>query len=277
MNYPYLPKIAEVVNRVDESGTVFTLDLKLIDQGLHESYAFDPGQFNMLYARGAGEIPISVSSDPEQRDFFSHTIRIVGKVSGALARLQPGDVLGLRGPYGRGWPLAEAEGRDIVVVTGGLGCAPAVSVVNYVLKRRKRYGRLVIMQGVLHAEELIWRERYIAWNRLPETQVLLSADNVDPNWPWHGGRVTVLFDKAEFDHENCMVYMCGPEPMMIAGAKELISRGIPETRLWLSMERNMHCAVGHCGHCQFGPYFVCGDGPVFCYADIKWLLGTKGF
>ncbi|HEY0633979.1 MAG TPA: FAD-binding oxidoreductase, partial [Gammaproteobacteria bacterium] len=160
------PMQAEIVTHIQETPSIFTLRLRFIDPAVQESYRFTPGQFNMLYLYGVGEIPISIVSDPQDAQTLDHTIRSVGRVTAGLAQLKPGERIGVRGPFGRGWPLAEAEGKDVVVITGGLGCAPVVSVIHYVLRRRERFGRLTIMQGVKHAEELIWREQYEAWARL---------------------------------------------------------------------------------------------------------------
>ncbi len=277
MSQPYLPAEARVIERVQECRGVFTLRLELTDPGLRARYGFAPGQFNMVYLYGVGEVPISIVSDPEDAHLLDHTIRALGRVTRGLAALPTGARLGIRGPYGRGWPLEAAEGRDVVLVTGGLGCAPVVSVINYILRRRQRYGRLVVMQGVKHSNDLIWREKYERWARLPDTQVLLASDEAAPNWPYQVGVVTVLFDQAQIDWADCTVMMCGPERMMQASARDLIGRGVPEAALWLSMERNMQCAVGHCGHCQFGGRFVCRDGPVFPYPQIKPLFGQVGF
>jgi NAD(P)H-flavin reductase len=231
----------------------------------------------MLYLAGVGEVPISIMSDPEDRDGIGHTIRALGRVTKGLAALQPGDSVGLRGPYGRGWPLQEVSGCDIVLVTGGLGCAPVVSVIHYILKRRKRFGKLVIIQGVRHAEDLIWREQYERWAKLPDTQVLVAASEGAAFWPWHVGRVTELFELAQFNPACAVAMMCGPEGMMRTSADNLLQRGVPESRLYLSMERNMQCAVGRCGHCQFGGAFVCRDGPVFDWGQVKSLLAHRGF
>ncbi|MDQ2695201.1 MAG: FAD/NAD(P)-binding protein [Pseudomonadota bacterium] len=277
MSSPALPLAAEVVERVAEAADMATLRLRLCDPERHARYRFAPGQFNMLYVYGLGEVAISVSSDPEQRDTIDHTVRAVGRVTRVLANLEPGRRLGLRGPYGRGWPLDRAEGRDLVLLTGGLGCAPVVSVIDYVLRRRHRFRRLVIIQGVKHSADLIWRHRYRAWAALPDTQVLLAADVAGGGWPWRVGRAGALLDEARFDAGHCAVMMCGPEAMMIDGARRLVRRGVPEDSIWLSMERNMQCGTGHCGHCQFGPWFVCRDGPVFSYGQIKWLLGVRGY
>lgn len=273
----HVPYETEVVERVRESQTIFTLRLRFTDPRLHAAYRFAPGQFNMLYLYGVGEVAISIVSDPEDEQLFDHTIRIVGRVTQALARLKAGDRLGVRGPYGRGWPLRQAEGRDVMIVTGGLGCAPTVSVINYVMRRRSRFGRLVIMQGVKHADDLIWRERYDQWRQVPDTQVLVAADAGAALWPWHVGPVTELFDRAQIEPARAMAMMCGPEGMMRVAVDHLLERGVPEGNLWLSMERSMHCAVGLCGHCQYGGKFVCKDGPVFSFAEMKPLFGIRGF
>ena len=270
------PREVEVIERRQESTSIFSLRMRFVHRVFQSGYHFFPGQFNMLYLHGIGEIPISIVSDPLDRKYIDHTIRAVGRVSDAFARLQPGDRLGLRGPFGHGWPLSRARGRDVLIITGGLGCAPTVSVINYVLRRRRDYGKLVIIQGVKHADELIWREQYAAWSRLPDTQVLVAADTGTSLWPWHVGRISNLFDKAGFDPAMTVAMMCGPEGMMHTAVDHLLQRGLTEESLWLSMERSMHCAAGLCGHCQFGDTFVCRDGPVFCYKDIREFFGRRG-
>lgn len=278
MSNPYLPWEAEVVERVQESRTIVTLRLRLTDPARAAAYRFSPGQFNMLYLYGGGEVPISIASDPDDAGgLLDHTIRAVGRITRALVRLGPGERLGIRGPYGRGWPLEAARGKDLVLVTGGLGCAPVVSVINYVLRRRADYGRLTILQGVKHADDLIWRSQYEDWMRLPDTQVLLAADVGGPHWPFSVGNVTVLFDQARLAPQNAVVMMCGPERMMQAASSELIRRGFAPEQIWVSMERNMQCAVRHCGHCQYGPHFVCSDGPVFNYTEIAAIFDKTGF
>lgn len=271
-----LPHEAEVVERIVEAPDIITLRLRFTDPALHAAYRFEPGQFNMLYLYGVGEVPISIVSDPEDEHLYDHTIRAVGRVTRALVELQPGQRLGVRGPYGRGWPMAQARGGDVLVATGGLGCAPVVSVVNHVLAHRADYGRLIIMQGVRHHNDLIWRERYEALARQPDTEVLLAASQGDALWPWHVGHVPELFDQARLDAGRTTAMMCGPEGMIRAACEGLLRRGFAEESLWLSMERNMQCAAGHCGHCQFGGLFVCKDGPVFNYPEVKALFGVRG-
>jgi NAD(P)H-flavin reductase len=274
---PYLPKQVEIIERLQESSSLFTLRLRFTDQDVQQRYTFEPGQFNMLYLHGVGEVPISIVSDPKDEHIMDHTIRTVGRVTRGLSKLKAGDRIGIRGPFGRGWPLAVAEQKDVVVVTGGLGCAPVVSVINYIFNRRQRFGMVNIVQGVKHSSDLIWKERYDQWRQVPDTNVLLAADAGEPLWPWHIGPVTGLFDQLEFDTDRVIVLMCGPEGMMRVVIKHMLAQGLSESDLWLSMERNMQCAVGHCGHCQYGASFVCKDGPVFCYQEIKGLFGIKGF
>ena len=274
---PHLPLEAEVVERIQESPTIFTLRLRFTDPVKHAAFRFAPGQFNMLYLYGVGEVPISIVSDPQDEHLFDHAIRVVGRVTRGLEQLKAGDRLGVRGPYGRGWPLKFAENKDVMVVTGGLGCAPVVSVINYVIRRRDNFRRLVIMQGVKHSDDLIWRSRYSQWSKLRDTQVLIAANVGATLWPWHVGHVTELFDKVEMDASRAMVMMCGPEGMMQAAVDRLFEHGVPEDSIYLNMERNMHCAVGLCGHCQYGGKFVCRDGPVFSYPEVKPLFGVRGF
>jgi sulfhydrogenase subunit gamma (sulfur reductase) len=269
-----LPREAEVVERIEEAPGTFTLGLRFTDAEYNAHYAFAPGQFNMLYLHGVGEVPISVVSDPEDTHVLHHTIRRVGRVTEGMARLQVGDRIGVRGPYGRGWPIEQARGRPVLVATGGLGCAPVVSVINYVLKRRADYGPLTILQGVKHSNDLIWRDQYAAWSELPDVAVRLAADVADRQWHGIEGPVTELFDRIVVD-PGAAAFVCGPEPMMIASARALVERGIPAPAISVSLERNMQCATGHCGHCQVGAQFVCGDGPVFDWPTAEPLLAVR--
>jgi NAD(P)H-flavin reductase len=164
-----------------------------------------------------------------------------------------------------------------VLVTGGLGCAPAVSVIHYILNRRDQYKQLTILQGVKKSTDLIWRKQYQQWSGMPQTQVLLAADVAQKDWPWVEGPVIQLFDQANIQADNSIAMMCGPEPMMIAAARELARRQFADDSIWLSMERNMQCAIGQCGHCQYGKHFVCRNGPVFPYLELKELVKVSGY
>jgi NAD(P)H-flavin reductase len=272
-----LPRSAVVRDRILESPTICTLRLAFDAAPDPEPYAFTPGQFHMVYLDRVGEAALSIVSDPLDQHFFDHTVRRVGRVSEGLARLRPGDRVGVRGPFGRGWPLDAARGRDLLLLTGGLGCAPVVSVIRYVLRRRADYGRLVILQGVRHAEDLIWREQYEAWGRAAGTQVLLAADVASRDWPWVEGPVVDLLDRVSLDPVRTIALLCGPELMIDAAIAVLRGRGLPDAAIWLSLERNMHCGIGRCGHCQIGPHYVCTKGPVFRYDEVADLLGVRGF
>ena len=272
----FLPHAAEIIARKQESPTIFTLKTRFSDPA-YQPTPFYPGQFNMLSLFGVGEIAISISSDPSEKKYLNHTIRAVGRVTKALQSLKTGDQIGIRGPYGQGWPLQRAKGHDILIVTGGLGCAPTVSIINYILARRKNYGALTIFQGVKHSDDLIFRKQYALWQKSPNTQVHIAADKAGPQWPWSVGYVTDMISSLAFNPKNTVAMMCGPEMMMHAAIDALVNKGLLEEDIYLSMERNMACGIGLCGHCQYGGLFVCKDGPVFAYPVIKDLFYVKGF
>ncbi len=271
-----VPMEAEIVERLQESESVFTLRLRLLDEQQRHNYRFEPGQFNMVYLHGVGEVAISIVSDESNRHLLNHTIRAVGRVTRGLEQMQKGDVIGLRGPFGRGWPMEQARGRDIVIITGGVGCAPVVSALAHINRRRKHFGRVAIVEGVRHRRDLIYPDRFARWQRMDDTQILLCTSEPSAPWPWHTDRVTEHLGKMDIDPSGALVLLCGPEGMMISAARVLQELGIDESSIWLSMERNMQCGEGFCGHCQIGSYFVCRDGPVFNWTEIRELLAVKG-
>jgi NAD(P)H-flavin reductase len=273
---PYLPKEVEVVKFVQESKTIFTLHLRFTDPLQQALYSYNPGQFNMLYLYGVGEVAISIVSDPEHEDLLIHTINRVGRVTKGLAQMQEGQRLGIRGPFGRGWPLREAEGQDVIIISGGLGCAPVISVINHMIRRRERFGHFTVVQKVKHVDEFIWPERYERWKQVPETTVLVASTAGAPGWPWEISPRMKVLEEVKVYSEKTIVMMCGPESMMHSSAKYLIELGVLEGSIYMSLERNMHCAVAHCGHCQFGDQFICRDGPVYSYPEVKHLLGIRG-
>ncbi len=274
---PYVPMTAEIIARRQESSSIFGLDTRFQNPAMGGTYRFQPGQFNMLYLFGVGEVAISISSDPENRDYLSHTISAVGRVTKALQLLQAGDEIGIRGPYGHGWPMQDAETKDVIILTGGLGCAPTVSLIKYMMARRERYGNIKILQGVKHSDDLIFRQHYNQWKQSENTEVYIAADQPGPKWPWITGFVTDMIKDLTIDAEKTIVMMCGPEAMMQAAVVALVKKGMAEADIYLSMERNMECGIGHCGHCQYGGLFICKDGPVFAYPVIKALFSESGF
>ena len=276
MANPYLIHPATIVEKIQEAEDITTYRLQLVDEQVRRQFRFKAGQFNMVYLFGVGEVAISILSDPDEPQLLDHTIRAVGRTTQAIAGLQAGDVLGIRGPFGQGWPLDEARGRDLVIVTGGLGCAPVVGAIEYIVRRRAQYGSIKILHGVKTPHDLLYRERFDAWRLIPDTEVLLTSDQPGKSWSHHIGVVTELFEQVTIDPVKSIVLMCGPEIMMRLGVPILVRRGISSTAIYVSLERHMECGIGLCGHCQIGPYFLCKDGPVMRYDRVVPWLGRVG-
>ena len=267
---PMAPLAHRIVERRDETYDTFTVVLdEPTDRG------FLPGQFNMLYRFGVGESAISISGDPGRPGRLVHTIRRVGSVTSSLAALQPGDVIGVRGPFGRPWPVEDAEGCDLVIVAGGIGLAPLRSAIYHVLEHRDRYGSVSILVGARSPDDIVYRDEIQEWRGRFDLDVEVTVDSADRSWRGPVGVVTPLVRHAAADPERTVAMVCGPEIMMRFAATELLDRGVAPERIHISMERNMKCAVGFCGHCQFGPHFVCWEGPVFSYDRIGGLLDVR--
>ena len=273
---PYHIEPAVIVQKRQEAEDIFTLRLRLSDAERRRQFRFAAGQFNMLYLFGVGEVPISIVSDPDETEGLDHTIRVAGRVTRAMARLAPGDAMGVRGPFGKGWPVDLARGYDVLFVTGGLGCAPVSGAIEYLFRRREAYGAVKILHGVKKPTDLLYRERFDAWRRHPNTEVYLASDAAGKTWHYHVGVVTDLFETVHFTPDRTIVMMCGPEIMMRMASRTLVSRGIPASAIYVSLERRMECAIGLCGHCQLQPYFVCKDGPVMRYDAVQPFLGRPG-
>ncbi len=248
-----------------------TVTLRLVpESGGRPPYT--PGQFNMLYAFGTGEIAISISGEDEGEGFL-HTVREVGAVSTALARLAVGARVGLRGPFGAGWPTA--EGSDVIFVAGGLGLAPLRPAIRRALARRSDYGRVAILFGTRHPAEMLYRQELEQWRQRLDVDVSVTVDHADALWHGNVGVVPALIARTVFDPKNAVALVCGPEVMMRFTVSALREAGVPDGRVYLSMERNMKCAAGLCGHCQFGPEFLCMTGPVMPFDRIASLFSTR--
>ena len=268
---PLLPRPCRVRRVVRETRDTFSLEIEA-DAG---DGGFRPGQFNMLYAFGAGEVPISVSGARRGSRMLVHTIREVGSVTQALARLRAGGGIGVRGPFGRPWPIEEAAGRDVVVVAGGIGLAPLRPLLDEIVARRRDFGQVVLLYGARNPEDVLFRRGLERWRESSGVAVSVTVDHAARGWPGDVGVVTALLPRASFDGPNAVAFVCGPEVMMRFAADALRRRGVSDERIFVSMERNMKCAVGFCGHCQFGPSFVCKDGPVFPYREVSGLLSLR--
>lgn len=269
---PMLPRIARVRRRRRDGPQVWTLEIE--SEGV-ATPPFAPGQFNMLTAFGVGEVPISFSGDPAKPGRLIHTIRAVGPVSAALAALKEGTTLGVRGPFGVGWPMAEAAGRDVVIVAGGLGLAPLRPVLYQLLAQRSRYGRIVLLYGTRSPQEILFRREIESWRQRLDNDIEVTVDHAVGDWHGHVGVVTTLIPRAQLDPQRALALVCGPEVMMRFAITALRDAGLADQAIHLSMERNMKCAVGLCGHCQLGPVLVCRDGPVFRYERLRELLALR--
>ena len=271
-------RVARVRRIVQETPDTFTYWMAFPDPFERRSYRFKPGQIDMVYLFGVGEVPISVSSDAERPGRIAHTIRSTGRVTDAFRTLRPGDEVGIRGPFGRPWPVAEARGGDLLVVAGGLGLAPVRPAIYHAIRHRAQYRRVVILVGARGPEHMLFRHELDTWHqwlRFRQIETHLSVDVADDWWPYDEGVVTTLFPKAAIDVERTTAFVCGPEIMMHFALRGLRELGMPDERLWVSLERNMQCAVKLCGHCQLGPKFVCADGPVFRYDEVRPLLEVQ--
>lgn len=266
LQQPMMPLLAHVRRHRKETQDTFTLEIEIDRQ---EEFRFLPGQFNMLYVFGVGEVPISISGDPSHNHQLTHTTREVGTVTRAMRQLKPDDPIGIRGPFGIPWPVEAAEGHDVVIVAGGIGLAPLRPVVYHLLVNRDRYRRVVLLYGARRPEDILFRKDISKWSSRLDFDVHVTVDRATRRWHGNVGVITTLIPRAPFDPVHSVAMVCGPEIMMHFAVQELQRRGVDASRIYVSMERNMKCAIGLCGHCQFGPHFVCKDGPVFRFDQIE--------
>lgn len=264
---PLLPRPYRILRRQQDTSDTFTLELEPADGAA--SPAFLPGQFNMLTVYGVGEIPISICSDPAHPELIAHTTRVVGGVTAAMRRLAAGELIGVRGPFGTCWPAAEAAGQSVVIVAGGLGLAPLRPAIYQVLAQRERYGRVVLLYGTRSPADMLYRRELARWRARFDVEAHITVDRAVQPWRGEVGLVTRLIARAPFEPQSTLALVCGPEVMMDAAVRELEQRGVAPRQIFVSLERNMKCAIGLCGHCQLGPLFVCKDGPVFRYDRVK--------
>ncbi|MEX0679489.1 MAG: FAD/NAD(P)-binding protein [Pirellulales bacterium] len=271
---PWLAQSAEIASMTPELPGVATYHLRFRDASLNAQYQFLPGQFNMLYLPGVGEIAISLSGG-KRGGTWDHTIRVAGNVTRALAGLGIGGALGLRGPYGSAWPLAESEGADVVVVAGGIGLAPLRPALDGLLRAGKRFGRSTLLYGARTPDTLLYMREFDNWIS-QGLVVQTTVDRSQPGWSGNVGVVPLLVDRLRpFSPGNSVLLICGPEVMMRYTVRSALGRGLRKDQIWVAVERNMQCAVGLCGHCLLGPAFVCKDGPIFRYDKIEPFLDVE--
>jgi NAD(P)H-flavin reductase len=269
---PFVPQLYRVGRVRRELADTMTLELAPL---AGPRPTFEPGQFNMLYAFGVGEVAISISGAADATSFV-HTIREVGAVSTAIAQLRAGAMIGLRGPYGTSWPVVSSQGADVVFVAGGLGLAPLRPAIYHVLANRRRYGRVVILLGSRNPKDMLYRHELEQWRQHLDVDIEVTVDHADADWHGNVGVVPALIRRVALDPDDTVALICGPEVMMRFTVNALREAGVLPDRIYLSMERNMKCAIGLCGHCQFGPVFVCKDGPVMRFDRIAEIFAMRG-
>jgi NAD(P)H-flavin reductase len=270
---PMVPRPFRVSDRRREAADTWTLALEPADGG--PVPAFSPGQFNMLYAFGVGEVPISISGDPAGGGPLDHTVRVVGPVRAAICRARPGEQLGVRGPFGSSWPLEAAAGRHVVVVAGGIGLAPLRPALLGALAQRERLAGLVLLCGGRTPEQLLYRSQLDRWGEDPRVELGITVDSAESGWLGHVGVVTTLIGDAPFEPARAVAFVVGPEVMMRFTVEALLARGMEASDVYISIERNMKCAITHCGRCQFGPTFACREGPVMSFAAIERFFRVR--
>jgi NAD(P)H-flavin reductase len=261
-----------VVRRRRENHDNWTLELEPFAEAIAP---IGPGQFDMLYAFGVGEVPISTSGDAANEGTLVHTIRAVGAVTRALCAAAPGTSVGVRGPFGNRWPLEEARGRDLVLVGGGVGLPPLRPALYHALAHRADYRQLVLLYGTRTPRDLLFPRELERWRGRLDLSVHVTVDSAASDWRGRVGVVTTLIPAARFEPENAVAFVVGPEIMMRFTARALLDRGLEPDRIWVSLERTMRCGVGLCGHCQLGTTLICRDGPVYRWDEVESLLGVQ--
>jgi NAD(P)H-flavin reductase len=274
---PWQSHTAVIRELVSEAAGVTTYQLSFADGTAAAAYRFQPGQFSMLYLPGTGEVPIGISGSSAENRTWWHTVRLAGNTTRALGKLGRGDTLGLRGPFGSWWPLDRCEGRDVVLVAGGMGLPPLRPAIEELLAHRERYGQLTLIYGARTPDTLIYAREYKDWS-FRGLDVQTTVDQAHLGWRGNVGVVPRLFDRLRsLVPERTIVMACGPEVMMRFTVRSALARGLSIEQVWISLERNMQCAVGLCGHCQLGPEFICKDGPVFRYDRVERWVGVEAF
>jgi NAD(P)H-flavin reductase len=275
-NDPFAAYVATIRSIHPESRGIDTYALELDDPDARQRYRFQPGQFNMLYLPGIGEAAVSISSDPNRPQTLLHTIRAVGNVTRALGRMRAGDRIFVRGPFGSAWPIADCRGSDLVIAAGGLGLPPLRPAIYEIIRRRGEFGQVSLLYGARTPVDLLFQDEYEGW-RDAGIDVRVTVDIGSAAWQGPIGVVPSLLEQVRLDGQRTRLLTCGPEIMMRFVIYEALSRGIAADHAFLSIERNMNCAVGFCGHCQLGPVFVCKEGPVFSFQRMQPFLNVEDF
>lgn len=270
-----LPVPVRILDVREENFNTRTFVMQIEDECARQAYRWTPGQFNMLYVPGVGEAAISISSDPARPEALAHTIRVVGSVTQAIERAGKGGIVGLRGPFGRGWPIDRLEGGDVVMVAGGIGLAPLRPMVYWLRRNRDRFRRVVLFFGCRSPDDRLYVDELDQWQSDEVIDVLVTVDNAAHGWVGPVGVVTDLLQRIRVNADRTTVMVCGPRVLNRVAAWNFLQLHVPLERVYLSLERNMNCGYGQCGHCQMGSRFVCKDGPVFAFSEIADIFASE--
>lgn len=271
----WMPLLARVLDIKDENFNTYTIRLAIEDEAARNAYRWAPGQFNMLYIPGVGEAAISISSDPEKPSEVEHTIRVVGSVTRAIKRVGVGGIIGLRGPFGTSWPTEGIKEKNVVMVAGGIGLAPIRPMIYWLLHHRDRFKRVMLLYGCRSPEDRVFAPELEEWEQNSALDVLVTVDNATGNWTGPVGVVTHLLRRVRVDAEHTTVMVCGPKILNRAASWQFLQLHVRPEQVYVSLERNMNCGFGQCGHCQYGSKFVCRDGPVFRFSDIAHIFAKE--
>ncbi len=271
---PYRPWPARITSITELTATEKLFEFRLIDEKIREAFCHAPGQFVELSIFGVGEAPISISSSPTKRGFIELCVRRTGKFTEELHKMQCGDIVGIRGPFGRGFPIDKMRGHDVLLVAGGLGIAPLRSLINNIHDERSEFGKIIIIYGSKSPSEIMFRDQFEMWQHRKDFELHLTVDNPDDSWDGEVGVVTKPFAQLEIDADNTFGALCGPPVMYRFVVEEMRKKNISYDHIYMSFERHMKCGMGKCGHCQIGHQYVCIDGPVFNYWEAKNIQGS---
>jgi NAD(P)H-flavin reductase len=266
---PFLPLNTRVLEVRQETGDIKTLALKFVDQ--KEVFPFIPGQFVEVSLFGIGEVPLGIASSPTRRNTLEISVKRMGSVTSEIHRLTPGDTIGVRGPYGNGWPIDKLRGKNLMIIGGGIGLSPLRSLIDYIHDKREEFGTMQILYGARTQDDLVYKSLLKKWGEQKDTEVICTVDIGTPGWTGNVGVVTNLFHHMPITIENTVVITCGPPIMIKFVTMSLEKLGFADTEIITSMEKMMKCGIGKCGHCNLGSKYVCIDGPVFSHKELKML------
>lgn len=271
----WMPVPARILDVKDENFNTYTIRVRIEDEAARTAYRWAPGQFNMLYVPGVGEAAISISSDPDKPAELEHTIRVVGSVTRAIKRTGRGGIIGLRGPFGTSWPRERIKKKNVVMVAGGIGLAPIRPMIYWLLQHRDHCKRVILLYGCRSPEDRVFAPELKEWELNGSIEVLVTVDNATGDWTGPVGVVTHLLKRVRVDAEHTTVMVCGPKVLNRAASWQFLQLHVRPEQVYVSLERNMNCGFGQCGHCQYGSKFVCRDGPVFRFADIAHVFAKE--